>query len=87
MPRGGTLTARCYARDAAICVEIADTGVGIPPDLNVFDLFRSTKPNGTGLGLAIARQIVEAHGGAIEYSSAPGAGTTFRVIFPADARP
>ena len=83
MPRGGTLTARSYTRGATVCVEIADTGIGIAPDLNVFDLFRSTKPDGTGLGLAIARQIVEAHGGAIEYSSAPGVGTTFRVILPA----
>ena len=85
MPSGGTLTARCYTRAATVCVEIADTGIGIPPDLNVFDLFRSTKPNGTGLGLTIARQIVEAHGGVIEYLSAPGAGTTFRVILPAPA--
>lgn len=84
MPRGGTLTARCYRRGAMVCVEIVDTGIGIPPELKAFDLFRSTKPNGTGLGLAIARQIVEAHGGAIEYSSVPGA-TTFRVILPAPA--
>ena len=86
MPHGGTLTARCYARGAMVCVEIADTGIGIPPELNVFDLFRSTKPNGTGLGLAIARQIVESHGGTIEYSSVPGV-TTFRVNLPAPAEP
>jgi signal transduction histidine kinase len=83
MPCGGTLTARCYARATTVRVEIADSGIGIPPDLDVFDLFRSTKSNGTGLGLAIARQIVQAHGGTIEYSSAPGAGTTFRVVLPA----
>src|SRR5262249_52601592 len=49
MPCGGTLTARCYTRGTTVCVEIVDTGIGVPPDLDVFDLFRSTKPNGTGL--------------------------------------
>ena len=82
MPQGGTLTAKCYANNGNACIEIADTGQGIPLGLNVFDLFRSTKPNGTGLGLAIARQIVEAHKGSIDYSSTPGMGTTFRVVLP-----
>jgi two-component system, sporulation sensor kinase A len=86
MPQGGILTARCYANHGNACVEIADTGEGIPLGLNVFDLFRSTKPNGTGLGLAIARQIVDAHNGSIDYSSTPGMGTTFRVVLPSDPR-
>jgi two-component system sporulation sensor kinase A len=82
MPQGGILTAKCYPDNGNACIEIADTGQGIPLGLNVFDLFRSTKPTGTGLGLAIARQIVEAHKGSIDYSSTPGIGTTFRVVLP-----
>jgi PAS domain S-box-containing protein len=82
MPNGGTLTAKAYATADGVCVEIADTGAGIAEDLNVFDLFRSTKAHGTGLGLPIARQIVLAHNGSIDYTSRTGEETVFRVVLP-----
>ncbi len=67
---------------------ISDTGSGIPPELikQVFDPFFSTKSagKGTGLGLTTVRTIVEKHGGCIDISSEPNAGTTFEIYLPAN---
>ncbi len=82
MPSGGTLELRGYRHGEDVCLDIRDTGVGIPDGLDVFELFTTTKANGTGLGLAIARQILSAHGGWIRYETKPGAGTVFVVALP-----
>ena len=66
----------------AIRISVEDTGCGIPETLHVFRLFETTKPNGTGLGLAIAKQIVEAHGGSIEFAALEPRGTAFHLQFP-----
>jgi signal transduction histidine kinase len=70
-------------------VEIEDTGIGIPPSEaeKVFNPFFTTKEGGTGLGLALAHKIVEDHGGSITFRSAPGVGTTFRILLPATGEP
>ncbi len=72
-------------------VEIIDQGPGIPEHLmaRVFEPFFTTKPvgEGTGLGLSISHGLVRAQGGRLTLDSAPGAGTTARVMLPpADAR-
>ena len=72
---------------------VGDTGSGIAPeDLpRLFERFfradkSRTPANGrSGLGLAISKAIVEAHGGSIEVTSEPGAGTTFTIRLPEDA--
>jgi PAS domain S-box-containing protein len=66
-------------------VEVTDTGVGIQPEnlLRIFDPFYTTKGDGTGLGLAISHGTIKSLGGEIRATSAPGAGTTFRVVLPA----
>lgn len=84
MPTGGTLTLRGYASEKKICLEITDTGVGVPKGVDIFELFTTTKPTGTGVGLAVARQIISAHGGTITYVSEPNQGTTFFLLFPAN---
>jgi signal transduction histidine kinase len=78
-PEGGSITLSSRRSDDAVVVEVADTGVGIEPGLDVFDFFITTKRGGTGLGLPIARRIVEAHGGRLTFESEPGLGTTFFV--------
>jgi CheY-like chemotaxis protein len=73
-----------------VVVEIIDTGAGIAPDVRerIFDPFFTTKPvgEGIGLGLSICHGIVANLGGEIQVESAPGRGSTFRVLLPASNR-
>jgi signal transduction histidine kinase len=90
MPEGGTLTIRVTKRpeERQICIEIADTGVGIPPEIlpKVLEPFYTTKPEGkgTGLGLPICRRITEGHGGTLNITSegGPGNGTRVSITLP-----
>jgi len=67
-----------------VILEVADTGKGIPPEVQkrLFDPFFTTKDSGTGLGLPIAARIVEKHGGALQYQTEPNRGTTFGIVLP-----
>jgi len=90
MPKGGTLTIRVTKRpeEKQICIEIADTGVGIAPEIlsKVLEPFYTTKPagKGTGLGLAICRRIAKEHRGQLEIVSegVPGNGTKVSITLP-----
>jgi CheY-like chemotaxis protein len=69
-----------------LCLSIADTGCGMPPDVlsHIFEPFFTTKPvgKGTGLGLATVYGIAKQHEGWIEVHSQPGEGSTFRIYIP-----
>ncbi len=77
---------RTYAEGGAVCVDVSDTGVGIPESVRdkIFEPFFTTKETGQGmgLGLAITYGIVRDYGGQIRIESEAGQGTTFRIIFP-----
>jgi signal transduction histidine kinase len=86
MPDGGTLTVRTAREDGWVLVEICDTGVGIPAEMQqkIFEPFFTTKPvgQGTGLGLDISyRVITQRHGGDLRVVSHPG-DTRFQVRLP-----
>jgi signal transduction histidine kinase len=90
MPDGGTIIVNTalHDREAArfLEVQIADTGIGIPPENlpRIFDPFFTTKEvgKGTGLGLSVSYGIVRAHGGFIEVKSEVGKGSLFTVGLP-----
>jgi signal transduction histidine kinase len=66
-------------------IEVEDDGIGMDDSTceKIFTQFFSTKgTDGTGLGLMVVHDIVKEHGGRIEVLSAPGKGSTFRIIFP-----
>jgi signal transduction histidine kinase len=88
----GTITIRSWDDgDGRIMVQVADTGIGIAPDLmaRLFNAFEQGEPEvtrqygGLGLGLAISKAIVDLHNGSIRAESAgPGKGTTMTVTLP-----
>lgn len=76
----------------AVCVTVADTGIGIEPDDidHIFDTFyrsdtaRTLNPLSSGLGLSISRKIAELHRGLMTVASKPDKGSQFRVWLPLD---
>ncbi|MCC6540178.1 MAG: response regulator [Bryobacterales bacterium] len=93
----GTVAVSCQVQrytpgdpQAELCLEIADTGIGIPEEAQArlfepftqADMATSRRYGGSGLGLAISRQLVECMGGGIGLCSEPGKGTKFWVRLP-----
>ena len=105
MPQGGVLTIRTgqavhpgapltrYAAgspDPYLCLQVSDTGVGMPPEVaaRAFDPFFTTKPKGrgTGLGLSMTHGFVTQSRGVIELDSHPGHGTVITIYLPCRER-
>ena len=87
---GGRITLAAALHGPEIAIRIADTGIGIPEELQseVLQPFRqvdgslSRNAEGLGIGLPMTAQLAEAHGGHLTLESTPGAGTTVTVQLP-----
>jgi two-component system, NtrC family, sensor kinase len=90
MPNGGMVEVRTASQNGSVEIEVADTGIGIPPEVlhRIFDPFFTTKASGrgTGLGLSVSYGIIKEHAGKVDVRSTPGKGTSFRLEFPAARR-
>jgi signal transduction histidine kinase len=84
MHAGGTMSLRLRREESMLLLEIADTGPGIPKDMEarIFEPFFTTRPTGTGLGLTVVKRIIDVHGGTLAVSAKPGAGAVFRICLP-----
>jgi signal transduction histidine kinase len=89
-PPGGKIVATLEVDLSDVRIGIADNGRGIAPEAapHVFERFyradeaRSRQDGGFGLGLSIVKWVAEAHHGAVELASQPGAGSAFTVTLP-----
>lgn len=95
-PPNGEIGLSAHAMDGEALIEVSDTGLGIPADMQskIFDMFTQARQSGSvandglGIGLALVRQLVELHGGTIRLkSSEPGRGSVFEVRFPLPNEP
>ena len=94
MPKGGSIYVTTLIEDIeqgvrTAVIEIRDTGIGIPEEIQeqIYDAYFTTKDatGGIGLGLAISHQIITAHEGKIEVRSKMGMGTAFKISLPLKA--
>ncbi len=89
-PQGGRIEVRWFRHEDQACIEVSDSGIGIPAaDLpRIFERFyrvdkaRSREMGGTGLGLSIVKHLTQAMHGTVSASSEVGKGTTFRISLP-----
>ena len=94
-PDGGRVKLRITQEGPNAVLDVADDGIGIPPEAlpHVFKRFfrvdgsRSREQGGAGLGLSIVKSICDAHGARVEVSSTPGQGSRFRIRQPLAPEP
>lgn len=89
--RWGRIGVHSFVDEAFACIEVSDTGSGIPEEVQarVFEPFFTTKEvgKGTGQGLAMVQNVVvKAHGGEVDFETEIGEGTTFRIRLPIDSK-
>jgi PAS domain S-box-containing protein len=85
---GGSIHVRLFSKNDLICIEISDSGCGIPEENlgAIFDPFFSTKPDKVGISLATTHRIIREQGGTIQVVSQQGKGTRFSIFLPRERR-
>lgn len=87
---GGRITVSTGVADGQVFLAVSDNGSGMTPEFmrtSLFRPFQTTKKKGLGIGLFQSKLIVEAHHGVLQVQSAPGEGTTFRLLLPLNTTP
>ncbi len=85
MPGGGSVIVTTSLSDGFVSISVADTGTGMSEETRrrLFEPFFTTKKSrGTGIGMSVSYALVTKFGGRILVDSAPGAGTTVRILLP-----
>lgn len=84
MPNGGTLKITAQTQNNYACINIEDTGEGIPQEVQskLFTPLFTTKSKGQGFGLAVVKRLIEAQNGKITYKTQKAKGTTFTIQLP-----
>lgn len=88
-PEGGTVVVRARAREKWAELVVADEGIGIPDNVDLFAAFTqgsTGEADGIGLGLYIVQNLVEGMGGSVTAARNPDRGSTFTVLLPAVGR-
>ncbi|HHG86157.1 MAG TPA: response regulator, partial [Bacteroidetes bacterium] len=86
--RGGKILVRTFASQTQVSIQVSDTGIGIPIEVQarLFERFYQVpgeqSAGGTGLGLALVKELTELHQGKVSVESSPGKGTVFTLVFP-----
>ncbi len=91
-PEGKSILVNLRTRNGKICIQVKDSGLGIPKDKMelIFERFGqvdsslSRQAEGTGIGLSLVKLMTEALGGTIELKSKEGKGSTFTILLPAE---
>lgn len=85
---GGRVDIEIHQEQGQVAITIKDTGIGIPPEElsriwdRLYRIDKSRSGRGLGLGLSLVKAIVGAHGGKVNVSSEPGAGSVFSIYLP-----
>jgi PAS domain S-box-containing protein len=89
MPNGGELTVGAKREGDELVISVADTGVGIPKEIQakMFTVMFTTKSKGQGFGLPVVKRMTESLGGTVCFESQEGKGTTFIVRLPSQKAP